>query len=76
VGATGAGAEMGRSLGTAVFAGILGVTGFGLIFTPAFYTACLPVARQAALIDPDQLAGGENGRAQAQTLSARMGSVL
>jgi HAE1 family hydrophobic/amphiphilic exporter-1 len=33
VGATGAGAEMGRSLGTAVFAGILGVTGFGLIFT-------------------------------------------
>ena len=33
MGATGAGAEMGRSLGTAVFAGILGVTGFGLIFT-------------------------------------------
>jgi len=36
--ATGAGAEMRRSLGTAVFAGMLGVTGFGLIFTPAFYT--------------------------------------
>jgi hypothetical protein len=54
---------MGRSLGTAVFAGTLGVTGFVLIFTPAFYTARLPVARQDALIDPDQLAGGENGRA-------------
>ena len=36
--ATGAGAEMRQSLGTAVFAGMLGVTGFGLLFTPAFYT--------------------------------------
>ncbi len=36
--ATGAGAEMRRSLGTAVLFGMLGVTGFGLLFTPAFYT--------------------------------------
>ena len=36
--ATGAGAEMRQSLGTAVFFGMLGVTGFGLLFTPAFYT--------------------------------------
>ncbi len=36
--ATGAGAEMRQSLGTAVFFGMLGVTTFGLIFTPAFYT--------------------------------------
>ncbi len=35
--ATGAGAEMRQSLGTAVFAGMLGVTLFGLLFTPAFY---------------------------------------
>jgi HAE1 family hydrophobic/amphiphilic exporter-1 len=35
--ATGAGAEMRQSLGTAVFAGMLGVTGFGLLFTPVFY---------------------------------------
>ena len=35
--ATGAGAEMRQSLGTAVFFGMLGVTGFGLIFTPLFY---------------------------------------
>jgi hydrophobe/amphiphile efflux-1 (HAE1) family protein len=35
--ATGAGAEMRQSLGTAVFFGMLGVTFFGLIFTPAFY---------------------------------------
>ena len=37
--ATGAGAEMRQSLGTAVFSGMLGVTGFGLLFTPVFYTA-------------------------------------
>ena len=36
--ATGAGAEMRQSLGTAVLFGMLGVTGFGLLFTPAFYT--------------------------------------
>jgi hydrophobe/amphiphile efflux-1 (HAE1) family protein len=36
--ATGAGAEMRQSLGTSVFAGMVGVTLFGLIFTPAFYT--------------------------------------
>ena len=34
---TGAGAEMRKSLGVAVFSGMLGVTGFGLIFTPVFY---------------------------------------
>jgi len=35
--ATGAGAEMRQSLGTAVFSGMLGVTLFGLIFTPVFF---------------------------------------
>ena len=35
--AVGAGAEMRQSLGTAVFSGMLGVTLFGLVFTPVFY---------------------------------------
>lgn len=35
--ATGAGAEMRQSLGVSVFSGMLGVTAFGLIFTPIFY---------------------------------------
>src|SRR5690606_26716213 len=35
--ATGPGAEMRQSLGTAVVFGMLGVTIFGLIFTPVFY---------------------------------------
>lgn len=34
---TGAGAEMRRTLGTAVFAGMLGVTLFGIILTPVFF---------------------------------------
>jgi multidrug efflux pump subunit AcrB len=33
----GAGAEMRRTLGTAVFAGMLGVTAFGIFLTPVFY---------------------------------------
>jgi HAE1 family hydrophobic/amphiphilic exporter-1 len=43
--ATGAGAEMRQSLGTAMFFGMLGVTFFGLLFTPVFYIVC----RRAAL---------------------------
>src|SRR5205823_5283080 len=35
--AQGAGAEMRYSLGVAVFSGMLGVTVFGLLFTPVFY---------------------------------------
>jgi multidrug efflux pump len=35
--AEGAGAEMRRTLGTAVFAGMIGVTLFGLFLTPVFY---------------------------------------
>jgi hydrophobe/amphiphile efflux-1 (HAE1) family protein len=35
---TGAGAEMRRAMGVAVFAGMIGVTFFGLFLTPVFYT--------------------------------------
>jgi multidrug efflux pump len=34
---TGAGSEMRRAMGVAVFSGMLGVTLFGLLFTPVFY---------------------------------------
>ncbi|CAD5270929.1 MULTISPECIES: efflux RND transporter permease subunit [Halomonadaceae] len=37
--ATGAGAEVRAALGTAVFAGMIGVTLFGLFLTPVFYVA-------------------------------------
>ncbi len=38
--AVGPGAEMRQSLGTTVFAGMLGVTFVGLLLTPAFYVVC------------------------------------
>jgi len=51
--ATGAGAEMRRAMGVAVFAGMLGVTLFGLVLTPVFYylirrKASSPVAAEAS----------------------------
>ncbi len=42
--ATGPGAEMRQALGTAVFFGMIGVTFFGLIFTPVFYVLCRALA--------------------------------
>nr|WP_254796764.1 efflux RND transporter permease subunit [Sulfitobacter albidus] len=38
--ASGAGAELRQILGTTVFAGMIGVTVFGLLFTPVFYVVC------------------------------------
>jgi multidrug efflux pump len=42
--ASGAGAEMRRTLGTAVFSGMIGVTGFGIFLTPVFYYAIMRLA--------------------------------
>jgi HAE1 family hydrophobic/amphiphilic exporter-1 len=44
--ATGPGAEMRQSLGTAVFSGMLGVTFFGLFLTPVFYVSIRWLARR------------------------------
>ena len=46
--ATGAGAEMRQSLGTAVFFGMLGVTLFGLLFTPTFYAVVRRISGKAS----------------------------
>ena len=42
--AGGPGHEMRQSLGTAVFFGMLGVTFFGLVFTPVFYVVCRAIS--------------------------------
>jgi multidrug efflux pump subunit AcrB len=57
--ASGAGAEMRQALGTTVFAGMIGVTMFGLIFTPLFYTVIRGLlidlqAREARSKQPEQ----------------------
>ncbi len=50
--AQGAGAELRQALGTAVFAGMIGVTFFGLIFTPAFYVVCRWIAAKTSRRKP------------------------
>jgi multidrug efflux pump len=42
--ARGAGGEMRQTLGTAVFSGMIGVTGFGIFLTPVFYYAIMRLA--------------------------------
>ena len=44
--ATGAGAEMRQALGVAVFFGMIGVTAFGLVFTPVFYVVFRALAEK------------------------------
>ena len=51
---TGAGAEMRRAMGVAVFAGMIGVTLFGLFLTPVFYVVLEKLgARKAAPLPAD-----------------------
>jgi len=48
----GAGAEMRVSLGTAVFSGMLGVTVFGIFFTPVFYSVVMRLSGGRAAAPP------------------------
>ncbi len=62
--ASGAGSEMRRALGVAVFSGMLGVTTFGLFFTPVFYATVRWVTDRLARKRPP-----EEPRAVAATLA-------
>jgi gold/copper resistance efflux pump len=46
--ASGAGAEVRQAMGIAVFAGMLGVTLFGLFMTPVFYSVVGALAARVA----------------------------
>ena len=50
----GAGAEMRQALGTAVFYGMLGVTGFGLFLTPVFYVVIRKLTGQSKPLPPPE----------------------
>ena len=52
--AVGPGAEMRQTLGITVFSGMLGVTAFGLLFTPVFYVLCRRVEQR---LSGDRLPG-------------------
>ena len=55
--ATGAGAEMRRSLGTAVFSGMIGVTLFGIFLTPVFFYVIQGLSETPAVLPPSPCSG-------------------
>ena len=65
--AHGAGFEMRQSLGTAVFFGMIGVTIFGLLFTPVFYVVSRRLgelfARRPRTVIPQQADPAQQTRA-------------
>jgi multidrug efflux pump len=71
--AQGAGAEMRRTLGTAVFAGMIGVTLFGLFLTPVFYYVIRRVAGQRTPAPVLPAAGRDHGT---QAIPAVGGAAL
>jgi multidrug efflux pump len=52
---SGAGSEMRRAMGVAVFSGMLGVTLFGLLLTPVFYVALRKLSRRRQRAGPGTL---------------------
>jgi hydrophobe/amphiphile efflux-1 (HAE1) family protein len=54
--ASGAGAEMRQALGVAVLFGMIGVTGFGLLFTPVFYVVFRALADKLPKPPPREIA--------------------
>jgi multidrug efflux pump len=55
---TGAGAEMRRAMGTAVFAGMIGVTVFGLLLTPLFYFLVMTIGRKKKEVAASETVAG------------------
>lgn len=66
--ASGAGSEMRQAMGIAVFAGMIGVTAFGLFLTPVFYVALRaltgnrPLKHHGIVPQPLRPAGGADAR--------------
>jgi hypothetical protein len=60
--ATGAGAEMRQTLGVAVFSGMLGVTAFGIFFTPVFYAVVRWLTDPKAVPKSSQTGGSNVNR--------------
>ena len=80
--ATGAGAEMRQSLGTAVFSGMIGVALFGIFLTPVFFFVLMRFGshKQAstALVPQPAASGGDGAgtsRIAAEAVRPSMGPV-
>ena len=73
--ADGAGAEMRRTLGTAVFAGMIGVTLFGLFLTPVFYSVVRWFSERRGGHAPDTATPQSPAEAAAPALRGRVVSI-
>jgi hypothetical protein len=69
--ATGAGAEMRQTLGTAVFSGMLGVTLFGIFLTPVFFYVLGWFGGSKPAPQPPADPGREQGAGPEKTAEAR-----
>jgi hydrophobe/amphiphile efflux-1 (HAE1) family protein len=71
---TGAGAEMRRAMGVAVFSGMLGVTFFGLLLTPVFYVVIRAIVerRSASASAPTPLRSDET---EHRSIDPRVGAT-
>ena len=58
---SGPGAELRQALGVAVFYGMIGVTAFGLGFTPAFYVLCRKLVRGKGKVPRVRITGEKAG---------------
>ncbi len=74
--ASGAGAEARQALGTAVFAGMLGVTLFGLLLTPVFYVVCRRLALGREKITTDSAIGRRRDASATGDGGARRGAAF
>jgi multidrug efflux pump len=70
--AQGAGAEMRRTLGMAVFAGMIGVTLFGIFLTPVFYYVIRWFNERRSSSAPDRAAPHSPGEAATPTGTGRV----
>jgi multidrug efflux pump len=73
--AQGAGAEMRRTLGTAVFAGMIGVTMFGIFLTPVFYSVVRWFSERRNDNVPDTATPSPPADAAAPALTRRVVSI-
>jgi HAE1 family hydrophobic/amphiphilic exporter-1 len=64
----GPGAELRQALGVAVFFGMLGVTLFGLVFTPLFYVLCRKLASRFGRVPRVRLVEGRGPAAETEAV--------
>ncbi len=76
----GAGAEMRQAMGVAVFAGMIGVTIFGLFLTPVFYVVLMKLGFKKGPIkvsdQPTGPAAGPTGAAAGSALVVTLGALV